>query len=167
MKNTSILKALFLVCAVLVFRPKAKAQSAEVAIGGDVAKPFKVNAAALKSMKSITVKVTDHDGKQHVYKGVPLFDLLTKAQALPNNQLKGKALTKYVLISAADGYQVVIALPEIDPAFTDQTIILANKADGKDLPPNLGPFRLIVPRDKKLARSVRSVTNIDVLTAKK
>jgi hypothetical protein len=144
-----------------------KAQTAEVAIGGDVANPFKVNAASFQSMKTVTVKTTDHEGKEHEYSGILLYDILTTAQAVPNNQLKGKALTKYILVTAADGYQVVIALPEIDPAYTDQMVILANKEDGQDLPANFGPYRLIVPRDKRPARSAMRVISIDVLTAKK
>jgi len=145
----------------------AMAQSAEVAIGGDVAKPFKINASTFAEMKQVRIKVKSNDGKEHEYTGVTLFDILTKAEAVPNNQLRGKSLTKYVLVSAADGYQVVIALPEIDPAFTDQTVILANKQDGDDLAANYGPYRLIVPRDKKPARSAMRVISIDVLTAKK
>jgi len=144
-----------------------KAQTAEVAVGGDVGNPFKVTAATFGTMKIVSVKATEHDGKEHEYSGIPLYDILTQAQAVPNNQLKGRALTKYLLVGAADGYQVVIALPEIDPAFTDQLVILANKEDGEDLPQNIGPFRLIVPRDKKPARSARQVVTIDVLTAKK
>ena len=139
------------------------AQSAEVAVGGDVAKPFKITAATFAEMKKVSVKVKSKDGKEHEYSGISVFEILIKAEAILNNQLRGKLLTKYLLVSAADGYQIVIALPEIDPAFTDQTIILANKEDGKDLAANYGPFRLIVPGDKKAARSAMRVTNIDIL----
>ncbi len=71
-----------------------------------------------------------------------------------------------MLVSAADGYQAVIALPETDPDFTDQTIILANKMDGEELPPNFGPYRLVVPQDKRPARSAMRVTRIEVLDAR-
>ncbi|WCT10010.1 molybdopterin-dependent oxidoreductase [Mucilaginibacter jinjuensis] len=145
----------------------AKAQTAEVAIGGDVTQPYKLNATNFAAMKQVTVKVTANDGREHVYSGVSLYDILTQADAIPNKQLRGKSLTKYVLVSAADGYQVVIALPEVDPAFTDKLIILANKEDGEDLAANFGPYRLIVPGDKKPARSAMRVVAIDVLTAKK
>jgi hypothetical protein len=145
----------------------AKAQTAEVAIGGDVIKPYKVNSTNFTGMKQVTVKITANDGREHTYSGVSLYDILTQADAIPNKQLRGKSLTKYVLVSAADGYQVVIALPEVDPAFTDKVIILANKEDGEDLAANFGPYRLIVPGDKKPARSAMRVVSIDVLTAKK
>jgi DMSO/TMAO reductase YedYZ molybdopterin-dependent catalytic subunit len=159
-----IIVLLYLVANVTV---SALAQNAEVTVGGDVVKPFIITAATFSEMKQVSVKVKSNDGKEHEYTGVALFDILTKAETVPNNQLRGKSLTKYVLVSAADGYQVVIALPEIDPAFADQMVVLANKQDGEDLAANYGPYRLIVPRDKKPARSAMRVVSIDVLTAKK
>lgn len=121
----------------------------------------------MAQMKQVSAKVKGHDAKDHEYTGVSLYDIITKTGAVADNKLHGKALAKYLLITASDGYQVVIALPEVDPAFTDQVIVLANKGDGKDLSADQGPFRLVVPKDKKLARSVMHVTNIDVVTARK
>jgi hypothetical protein len=161
------LKNITLSFALILFTLLVKAQTAEVAIGGDVNQPYKLNASNFADLKQITVKVNANDGREHIYSGVSLYDILIKADAIPNKQLRGKSLTKYVLISAADGYQVVVALPEVDPAFTDKTIILANKEDGEDLAANFGPYRLIVPGDKKPARSAMRVIAIDVLTAKK
>ena len=47
--------------------------------------------------------------------------------------MKGKNLTKYILVTASDNYQVVFALAELDKAFTDRTIHLADQVDGKPL----------------------------------
>ena len=80
--------------------------------------------------------------------------------------LKGKNLAKYILITASDNYQVVFALAELDKAFTDKTIILADQVDGKPLPSGEGPFRVIVQDEKKPARCIREVTGIQVLYAK-
>lgn len=143
------------------------AQNAEVSVGGDVGNPFKITKGNFASLKQITIKAKSKDGKEHEYSGVNLYDIITKAESIPGNILRGKSLTKYILVSATDGYQIVIALPEIDPDFTDNTIILANKMDGKDLPDEAGPFRIIVPLDKKQARSIMRVISIDVLTAEK
>lgn len=145
----------------------SNAQESSVSIGGDVAKPFALTKAIYASMKEVTVKVKQNDGTSHEYKGVSLYDILTKAEAIPNQQLRGKSLMKYILVTAADGYQVVLAIAEVDPAFTDHSVILATTMDGEELPANLGPFRLIVSGDKKPARSVMRVTDIDVQTAKK
>lgn len=113
------------------------------------------------------IKAISHsDHKEHVYSGIPLYEIIKEAGAIPGNQLKGKYLAKYVLIKASDGYQAVIALPEIDTAFTDKVIILVDKEDDKALPPNDGPFKIIVPGDKRPARCVRQVVAINILSAK-
>jgi hypothetical protein len=49
----------------------------------------------------------------------------------------------------------VYTLTELDPAFTDSGILVADKSDGQTLPENQGPFRIVVPHDKKPARSLR------------
>lgn len=139
----------------------------DVKVSGDVENPFTITAQSFESFKTITVKVTNIDGAMHEYSGIRLLDIITQAKAVPGNQLRGKSLAKYLLVSAADGYQVVLALAEFDPAFNDREVILANKIDGAPLPPNLGPYRLIVPGDKKPARSAMRVTGIEVLNARK
>ncbi len=151
---------------IVSFHLEVKAQQAEVTVSGDITNPYQINTGTFAAMKQITVTAKAKDGSAHQYSGVSLFDILTKAGSVPNNQLRGKALSKYVLITAADHYQVVIALPEFDPAFSDQIIILANQEDGHSLPVASGPYRLIVPQDKKPARSVMQVTGINVQTAK-
>ena len=55
---------------------------------------------------------------------------------------------------------MVFALPELDPAFTDRVILLADKADGHLLDSNQGPFRIVVPGEKRMARWVRQVTTL-------
>jgi len=47
---------------------------------------------------------------------------------------------------------VVIALPELDPAFTDKQIVLALARDGKPLDAKEGPYRLVIPDEKRMAR---------------
>lgn len=163
MKQINITLILLLLTGFLV--NNARAQNAVVTVGGNVAKPYKINASTFSAMKRISVTASGHDGKSHQYSGISLYEILTKAEAVPNNLLKGKLMVKYVLITAADKYQVVIAIPEFDPAFTDQVIILADEQDGKKLSADSGPYRLIVPQDKKQARSVRSVTAIEVKDA--
>jgi hypothetical protein len=67
------------------------------------------------------------------------------------------------LVEAADGYRVVIALPEIDPAFTDRQVVLAFLKDGKPLETKEGPYRLIIPDEKRMARWVRQVTTLKIV----
>ena len=82
------------------------------------------------------------------------------------NDLKGENLTKFISVSASDGYQVVFALAELDKSFTDRVIILASLMDGKPLPTGDGPFRIIVQDEKKPARCIKQVTSIKVAFAK-
>ncbi len=71
----------------------------------------------------------------------------------------------YARVSAADGYRVVFALAELDPASRNDVPIVAASCDGNALDAKDGPFRLIVPGEKRPARWVRQVTAIDLLRA--
>jgi hypothetical protein len=62
------------------------------------------------------------------------------------SELRGKALAGYVLAEAQDGYEVVFSLTELDPAFIDNQILLADTANGKPLFGGQGRFRLVVPK---------------------
>lgn len=134
-------------------------------VAGEVTKPLTLQAADLNAMPQTEITAKDHDGKEHRYSGVPLVDLLKQAGASVGSELRGKNLAKYILVRAADGYQAVFALPELDPAFATRTILLADRVDGADLPAGTGPFRVVVPDEKKQARWVRGVVAIDVRVA--
>jgi hypothetical protein len=99
------------------------------------------------------------------YEGVSVADLLQRAGAPLGKQLRGPQLALYVLVSAADGYRAVFALPEFDPAFTDRVIVLADRRDGHEMTSPDGPFRVIVPDEQRHARWVREVTSLEVKQA--
>ena len=138
------------------------AASPTVAVTGAVKQPLSLAAKDFAGMPRTIVAVSDH-GKSVTYEGVLLYDVLLKAGAPLGSELSGKALASYVLASAKDGYQVVYTLTEIDPAFTDARILLADTADGNPLPSTQGPFRLVVPNEKKGARSIRMLERIEVI----
>jgi DMSO/TMAO reductase YedYZ molybdopterin-dependent catalytic subunit len=150
----------------LVASYTAKAQTASVKISGEVTTPMTINDDDLHKYIQTVVNRKDHDGKDHTYSGVILSEILKKAGATLGPDLKGKNLTKYILVTASDNYQVVFALAELDKAFTDRTIILADQVDGKPLPSGEGPFRIIVQDEKKPARCIREVTEIRVVSGK-
>lgn len=120
----------------------------------------------MDAMKHIVLKARDKDGLLHTYSGVPVIALLEQAGLPAGERLKGGTLRKFVLIEAADGYETVFSLPELDPQFTDNIILLCDKQDDKPLLPAIGPYRIVVPGDKKHTRWVRKVTAIRVLDAK-
>lgn len=150
----------------LVISYHAKAQTPSVKISGEVTTPMTINDDDLHKYAQTTVARKDHDGKDHIYTGAILSEVLKKAGATLGPDLKGKNLNKYILVTASDNYQVIFALAELDKAFTDRTIILADQVDGKPLPSGEGPFRIIVQDEKKPARCIREVTDIKVISAK-
>jgi hypothetical protein len=77
--------------------------------------------------------------------------------------MRGKRLASCLLVEAADGYSAVIALPEIDPNFTDKQIVLAFLQDGKPLDTKAGPYRIVIPDEKRMARWVRQVTTLKIV----
>jgi len=99
------------------------------------------------------------------FEGVPLNVLLEKAGVGLGESMKGKRMASYLLVEASDGYRVVFALPEIDPAFGDKRVILAFLKDGKPLDAKEGPYRIVVPDEKRMARWVRQVTVLKIVAA--
>lgn len=115
-------------------------------------------------MPRVSISVMDH-GTKATYQGTELRHVLAAVGVATGDKLHGKELASYVLIEAADGYRALFALPELDPAFTDRKIILADRRDGKPLPEKEGPFRVVVENEKRLARSARQVVRISVHVA--
>ena len=140
--------------------------SAFISVEGEVLKPLKLTAKDLEKFPQSEVKAKDKDGKEHTFQGTLLSVVLDSAGVTLGKQLRGENLAKYVLVRARDGYEVVYALPEIDPEFTSNTILLTTHVDGTPLPKGEGPFRLVNPLDKKPARWVREITSIKILTSK-
>lgn len=135
-------------------------------VGGEVENPVQLTMDDVKAMPSKRVAVQDMSGNDQVYVGVDLADILNLAGVSLGKQLRGENLSKYILIEAHDGYRVIFALPETDPEFTDQTILLAYLVDDKPLPEGVGPFRLVVPHEKRHARWIREISSIKILTSK-
>jgi DMSO/TMAO reductase YedYZ molybdopterin-dependent catalytic subunit len=141
----------------------AQAPAATLTVQGDIASPLSLTADDLAKMPRETASVPAADGSKIVYEGVTLLSLLQKAGAPFGKQLRGKVLTTYVLAKAQDGYQVVFTLGEIDPDFGNETILLADKRDGKPLGDKQGPFRLVCPNDHEGARSIRMLQTLEVV----
>jgi DMSO/TMAO reductase YedYZ molybdopterin-dependent catalytic subunit len=138
---------------------------ATLQIRGDVEQPLKLGAGDLAKLPRRAVQAKDHDGSLVKYEGVALVEVLKLAGVPFGDLLKGRNLTKYLLVEAADAYQVVFALPELDPAYTDRVVLLADRRDGKPLAHSEGAFRLVVPDEKMPARWIRQITTLTVIRA--
>jgi hypothetical protein len=79
--------------------------------------------------------------------------------------LRGKSLALFLIVDATDSYRAVFALPELDHAFTERVVLLADRRDGKALSAAEGPLRIVVPDEKRQARWVRQVTALNVRRA--
>jgi DMSO/TMAO reductase YedYZ molybdopterin-dependent catalytic subunit len=158
----------FLVCLSLLVASPAFAQQAasSIAVTGAVTAPLTLTAADLDSMPRATV-TTNNNGIATTYEGVWLCEILKKAGVPLGAALRGPALAGYVLASASDGYQVVFSLGEVDPDMSDGQFLVASKANGKPLFGETGAFRMVVPKDKKGARSIRMLTTLTVVQLKK
>ena len=145
--------------------PATSTLAAQVRIDGVVEQPLTLHASDLATLPRQTLQVRDHDGQESIFEGVALVELLQRAGVPLGKDLRGDRMLTYVVVGAADGYRVVLALPELDPAFSDRLILLADRRDQQPLSPREGPLRLIVPGEKRQARWVRQVTSVTVRRA--
>jgi len=104
-----------------------------------------------------------HEKKMETYEGVLLEDVLHRAGAMQGDQLRGLALSMYVVAEAADGYRVVFSLAELDSAFSESDVLIADTMDDAPLNATIGPLRLVAPHDKRPARWVRMLKSIKVV----
>ncbi len=140
------------------------APDATISVRAENGKAQRFDDAALARLPQQTVHAEAH-GKTIACTGPALIDVLATAGAPSGDKLRGKNLALYVRVSAADGYHAVFALAELDRGFRDAVPIVTDHCDGAPLDAHDGPFRIIVPGEKRPARWVRQVTAIDLLRA--
>lgn len=160
--NRLLILALFLCIPLLSLAQNP----ASISISGEVLTPLNLKMEDLATYKLLSHKAKDKDGKVHEYRGVALVEVLEKAGVTLGSKLRGENLKKVVLVQAADGYEVVYSLPELDPEFSNNIVLLVAEKDGAPLPAGEGPFRLIAPQDKKQARWIREIRSIKVVFVK-
>jgi len=148
-----------------VGRLHAQAESA-LAVAGDVSKPLTLAATDLKGMPRTTVSVMDQ-GREVKYTGVLVAEILARAGAPLGRDMSGPAVATYVIATGKDGYAAVFSLGELDPAMTDNDIIVADTVDGQPLFEYQGPYRIVAPHDKRGARGVRMLQKLDVVRLRK
>ena len=147
------------VVAALAVCAPASAQTITLSRG---ARSETVTAAQFAAMPRASAHVVQHD-QPHDFEGVSLAALLAKVGVDVAKPMSGRELAAAIRVTAADGYQVVIALPDIDPATRKAAVIVADREAGQPLKPDQGPYRLVVGDDIRPARSARQVTKIEVV----
>jgi DMSO/TMAO reductase YedYZ molybdopterin-dependent catalytic subunit len=134
-----------------------------LSVSGEVPNHLDLGLADIAAFQRQTIRVTDEKGNPAEYGGVPVEEILKKAGAPLDKQLKGPNMSLGIVASAPDGYRVLFSLAEFDPAFTNRVILLADRRDGKPLDSREGPLRIVVPGDQRHARWIRGVTTLEVL----
>jgi DMSO/TMAO reductase YedYZ molybdopterin-dependent catalytic subunit len=163
----ALLAAAMVVSAAARAQPAASSGPADsIRVGGEVKNPFTLTTGEIAAMPQRTLSLTNEKNGTEVYQGIPVVELLRRAGAPLGKELRGPRMRLYVLVKAGDGYAAVFALPEFDSGFTDRVILLADRRDGHPLDAVEGPLRLVVPGEKRRARWVRQVIDIEVMPAK-
>lgn len=120
----------------------------------------------LKALPVESVDVTFTAGgkaEDHSFTGTSLLGVLEHiGLPFPEGQ-KNPLLQTYLIVTANDGYQVVISGGELDPAFGNVPMLLAWEQDGAPLAGADGPLRLVVPGDTKGGRYVHGIVSLEVL----
>jgi DMSO/TMAO reductase YedYZ molybdopterin-dependent catalytic subunit len=164
---TSILLSLL----TLLAAPAGPAAAGEplLKVGGALTKPGALSLADLETMTPATSTWSAHGEKHEVY-GVPLDRLLTRfgfdpgpmGKDVPKHE-KRKGWRMVVIASAPDGFQAVLSCAEVFESMGATRAIVAWKIDGKALPDDRGPLRLVVLTDKEPSRSIYNLRKLEVL----
>jgi molybdopterin-dependent oxidoreductase-like protein protein len=137
----------------------SSAAGVQVIVAG---KALPLNASVLASLPHVAVTAAAHDEPPSAWRGVSLADVLLRAGVALDKPLRGRDLASFVRVTAADRYQVVFALSDLDPTLGHNQVLLVDQRNGNPLDKD-GPYRLLVPADKRPARWVRNVTFIEVV----
>ena len=140
-------------------------QAVLLTIRGEVEREVKLTARDLAKLPRRATPGKDQEGNVSTFEGYSLYDVLQLAGVTFGERLRGGNLSKYLLVDAADAYQVVFSLAELDLDFTDKVILLADRRDGRPLGEKEGPLRLVIPDEKKMARWVRQVRTLVIRRA--
>lgn len=139
--------------------PSDRVPAVQVTVEGKVTA---MDASVLAGLPHVEVVAAAHDEPAGTWKGVALADVLQHAGVALDKPLRGRQLATFVRVTASDRYQVVFGLSDLDPTLGHTQVLLVDQRDGKPLEKD-GPYRLLVPGDKRPARWVRNVASIEVV----
>jgi hypothetical protein len=137
---------------------------AALEVVNEAGKTVSFTAAELAKLPQKEVAAKDHKGEKAIYAGVLVADVLKSADVALGERLRGKLLTRYLMVEAVDKYRVVFSLPEIDPDWTDNVVVLAHSRDGALLDAAHGPLQIVLPAEKRHSRWVKQVVRLTICT---
>jgi hypothetical protein len=143
-------------------------------LGGAVTTPKFFTPAKLKLYQTSKMTVTYFTGNAGLvtktFVGVPLYDLINEAAVITDSTRKNDMLRKYLVATATDCYQVIVALAEILPSTVGEQAMVAFAtvdATGAEIPldDTEGSVKLVMPNDKAGGRYVFHLNSIVVRSA--
>jgi DMSO/TMAO reductase YedYZ molybdopterin-dependent catalytic subunit len=147
--------------------PVAPPASSSLEVVNESGKVFAFTAADLAKLPQRDMKARDNSGNEVIYAGVEVSAVLKQADVTLGERLRGKLLANHLIIESSDKYRVLFSLPEIDPDWTDNVVLLAVSRNGQPLDAAHGPMQLVVPADKRHSRWVKQVIRLTVRTDSK
>lgn len=139
-----------------------------IQVRGHVATPLTLTLADLQALPTetadVTFRLTDGTQAHHRYTGARLWDALQLAKPIVDPAHTESALRLYLVLTARDGYVVVLSLGEVDPEFGGRPDLLAWAEDGQALTGPHAPAMLVPPGDRTEGRYIFGLATIDVRT---
>lgn len=133
-----------------------------VRVEGDIPRTITIGAEQLHALPQHEVRATaGHTPDTATYLGVRLVEVLALANVRLGPGPKGTGVAQYVVARAADDYRAVYAIAELDSAMTSREVWLVDRKNGQPLDAFEGPCRILVPSDRRHARSVRQVKTLE------
>lgn len=121
----------------------------------------RLDAARVAALPRDTASFGFHGGSPHRFSGPRLLSVL-RAAGVPVDSLRGRGLAQFVVAEARDGYHALFSVGELIAQLGDAPVMVADSMDSAALPAEDGPFRLIVPGDRRPSRSARQIVRIRV-----
>lgn len=120
--------------------------------------------AQLRTLASDTVRLVPHHGEPTLYRAATLATVMAAA-GVPLDSLRVGRNAWTIIAEARDGYRVVFSVAEIDPKLGPSHVWLAYETTNGPIAAAEAPYRLIVPTDARLARSVHQLVRLRVVDA--
>lgn len=126
--------------------------------------PVELPLESLRRLRGDTISFAAHGAPAVRYRAVRIADVLAAA-GRPLDSLRTGHAGWIVAALARDGYSAVFTAAELDSTLGPSRAWLAFERDTGPLMAEEGPYRLIVPTDKKASRAAHQVVTLRVLDA--
>ena len=109
-----------------------------------------------------TTITVDDKGLTNIYEGALLTDVLLSLGIPTGEALRGTAAAMFVLVEGRDTAKATFSVAELDPTLSTKRVYLVWKRNGSPLADGEGPYRIIVPDEKRAVRWVRAVHTVSL-----